>query len=103
MRLNEAQRICREIDAVRRGGIVSVKWGDLYSSEAELMEAIKGIAIPSDKVAPNYTFKGYEYIFSFAERLQNGQELTEAQLRQAKRLALEIKKANAISEYMREV
>lgn len=107
MNLRQAQNICTELEAERfrltRGDQVSVKWNDVYSSEEALVEAIKGVAIPSNMVAPNCTFKGYGYIFSFAKRLQDGKELTEAQLRQAKRLAFEIKKANAISEYMREV
>ena len=103
MNLNKAQDICTELDAITRGGVVSVKWSDVFPSEEALVEALRDIAIPSNRVAPRNTFRGYEYIFSFAKRLQDGKELTEAQLRQAKRMALEIKKANAISEYMKEV
>lgn len=38
-------------------------------------------------------YKGYEYIHSFAKRVQDGKELSDAQMRQAKRIASEIKKA----------
>lgn len=38
-------------------------------------------------------FTGYEFIYSFAFYVQKGWNLSRAQLTQAKRLALEIKKA----------
>ena len=106
MNLSKAQNVCMEIEAQYRIGkyvVNGVKWNEVYENEDDLVNAIREIAIPTNRVAPIYTFKGYEYIFSFAQRLQDGKELTEAQLRQAKRLAVEIKKANAISEYMKGV
>lgn len=43
-------------------------------------------------------YKGYEYIHSFAKQVQNGKTLSEKQIRQCKRLALEIKKAASIKD-----
>lgn len=103
MNLMQAHKVCLEIDAQYGGGLRPVKWTEVFATEEQLVDAIRGIAVPKNRVAPDYTFKGYEYIFSFANRLHNGYALTEAQIRQAKRLAVEIKKANAISDYMREV
>lgn len=99
----QAHKACMEISAKFGGGLRSVKWTEVFKDENELIESLKGVAVPSTREAPSCTFKGYEYIFSFAERLQEGKDLTEKQIAQAKRLALEIKKANAISEYMKEV
>ena len=100
MTLGQAQNICMEIDAKYARRLRSIKWTEVFGTEQELIEAIKVIPIPKDRVAPPYTFKGYVYIFSFAERLQKGIDLTEGQIKQAKRLAVEIEKARAIIEYM---
>lgn len=76
----------------------SVKWDDIYSSEEELLKELEQISVPQDRTAPANTFRGYEYIYSFAFYLQKGWKLSEKQVKQAKRLALEIKIASAIEE-----
>ena len=62
-------------------------------------DALKAIYVPEDRVAPYLTFKGYEYIYSFASRVQCGGELSAKQMTQCKRLAAEIRKAEAIKDY----
>ena len=74
------------------------KWTDIYSTEEELLADLERITVPSDRTAPTNTFRGYEYIYSFAFYLQKGWKLSEKQVKQAKRLALEIKIASAIEE-----
>lgn len=93
-----ASEICWKIDAEFNAHFRKVPWTDVYKTEDELISALEDIEVPANKTAPSNTFKGYEYIYSFASRLQNGVTLTDGQLRQAKRLALEIYKAVAIQE-----
>lgn len=100
MNLHEAQRICNQIDSKYALSIKSVKWNEVFGSEEEMLEALKRIYIPKNRTAPFYTFKGYAYIYSFAYYVQKGWKLSENQLRQCKRLAVEIKKASAIAEYI---
>lgn len=75
-----------------------IKWTDIYPTEEALLADLERITIPSDRTAPVNTFRGYEYIYSFAFYLQKGWKLSEKQVKQAKRLALEIKIASAIEE-----
>lgn len=100
MNLRKAQILCSKIDA--QYGINGTKWNDVYSSEQELLDDLKNIYIPKNKTAPVGTFKGYEYIYSFAYYVQKGWELSDKQIRQAKRLAKEIKKASMIAECYKE-
>lgn len=93
-----ASEICWQIDADFKAHFRNVPWTDVYKTEDELISALEDIEVPANKTAPSNTFKGYEYIYSFASRLQKGIPLTDGQLRQAKRLALEIYKAVAIQE-----
>ena len=106
MTLRQAQQTCTEIDAQHKAQVKKVKWTDVYSSEQAIIDALNTIYIPKSKTAPMYTFKGYEYIYSFADRVQKCwtlnekyNALSEKQMKQAKRLALEIKKAAAIRHY----
>ena len=99
MTINEAQRICREVEAQYGEGLKPVKWTAIYANEAELIAELAGVNVPANNVAPVYTYIGYEYVHSFAKRVQAGRELTEAQLRQAKRIAIQIHKAYLIREY----
>lgn len=101
MTLSQAQKICQEIEAeyaVKRlqNG---VKWTDVFSAEQEMLSALGKIYIPKNRTAPVYTFKGYKYIYSFAYYVQQGQALSDKQIKQCKRLAVEIRKAAAIAEY----
>lgn len=101
MDLIQAQTICNKIDAeyaYRRlqGGI---KWTDVFSTEQEIVEALGKIYIPKSRTAPAYTFKGYELIYSYAYYVQRGWKLSDKQITQCKRLAVEIKKAAEIAEY----
>ncbi len=101
--MRKALRIAREIEgefayAAIRG---SIKWSDIFASEEEIVAALKEVEIPAKNSSffsmPVPVYSGYEYIHSFARRVQEGKDLTDAQMRQAKRLALEIKKAAAVS------
>lgn len=99
MTLRQAQTVCTKLDAQYGAQVKQVKWNDVFSSEEELVEALANVFIPKGRIAPIYTFRGYEYIYSFAYYVQKGWTLSEKQMKQAKRLALEIKKAAAIKEY----
>ena len=99
--IKEAARICRELEAATKGGTKKVAWTDLYTSEEELFADLRKVEIPANGEAPSVGFTplytGYEYIHSFAKRLQAGGSLTEKQVTMAKRLALQIRKAAAIA------
>lgn len=96
----KAQVIVRKINDQYRNNLNSIKWTTVYDSEAEIVEDLKKIHIPTNgEVNAVYRlYSGYEYIHSFARWVQNGKPLTEKQMKQCKRLALEIKKAAAIAD-----
>lgn len=98
--LRKAQVIARKIDSKYRTNLNPVKWTTVYNSEAEIVEDLKKIHIPGkdEPLAVYRLYGGYEYIHSFARWVQNGKILTEKQMKQCKRLALEIKKAAAIAD-----
>lgn len=80
------------------------KWSDIYPTEEELISALIRIdvEIGEDVIRPTAPFyKGYEFIHSFAKRLQSGIPLTDKQMTQAKRLAKEIKKANIVMNHVK--
>ncbi len=97
--LRNAQIIVKKIDA-KYNSLDSVSWNKIYNSETEIVEDLKQIHIPdkSEPLAVYRLYKGYEYIHSFAKQVQNEKTLSEKQLKQCKRLALEIKKAVAIKD-----
>lgn len=97
--LRDAQVIVKKIDA-KYNSLDSVSWNTIYNSESEIMEDLKQIHIPdkNEPLAVYRLYKGYEYIHSFAKQIQNGKTLSEKQVRQCKRLALEIKKAASIKD-----
>ena len=101
MNLVQAQKKCQEIEAKyaikRLQG--SIKWNDVFESEQEILESLEKIYIPKSRIAPAYTFKGYELIYSYAYYVQRGWKLSDKQITQCKRLAVEIKKAAEIAEY----
>lgn len=99
MELREAQTICNNIRDKFSHNINGTKWNDVFNSEDEIVDALKKVYIPKDRVAPCGTFTGYEYIYSFAFYVKKGWKLSEKQMRQCKRLAVEILKASMIGEY----
>lgn len=102
MTLSEAQRKCREIEAQYGGNIKSCSWSEIYNCEEEMIADLSKVYVPKNRTAPQYTFIGYEYIYSFATQLQNGKSLSEKQITQCKRMAIQIKKAAAIADYHKE-
>lgn len=98
--LRTAQVIIRKIDAEYRKNLSPVKWNDVYRLESEIAEDLKNIHIPTKEewFGTNTLYKGYEYIHSFAKQVQSGKSLSEKQMVQCKRLALDIKKAAAIKD-----
>lgn len=99
MTIREAQSICQAIRNDLGQNEKQVHFEDVYDSILDLIDDLGKIYIPKTRVAPNCTFIGYEYIYSFAYYVQHGWKLSEKQITQCKRLAAEIKKAAAISEY----
>lgn len=77
------------------------KWKEFYSNEAELIADIEKVVVPDKCHISNIVnlYSGYIFIHSFAANIQAGKTLTTKQLTQAKRLALQIKKAAAVSKY----
>lgn len=78
----------------------SVAWNEVYASEQELLDDLKKVYIPKSRGPLGHCFQGYEYIYAFAFYTKKGWELSPKQMTQAKRLALEIKKAVITSEYV---
>lgn len=64
----------------------TVKWNEMFDSEAELIKYLKKIDI--EKFKDNC--KGYYYIEGFQKELNEGKELSAKQLTQLKRLAKEV-------------
>lgn len=98
--VRKARSIVMEIEAqyLRRG--VSAKWNEIYKTENEIIEDLLMVHVPETKQEEIYCYglyKGYQYINSFAKRVQSGNDLTDNQMKQCKRLAIEIKKAASIS------
>lgn len=77
-----------------------VEWDSIYNSTEEIIEDLKKVHVPkeSEIVQIINIYQGYGYIHSFAKQLQNGKSLSDKQMVQCKRLALEIKKASAIAD-----
>lgn len=78
-----------------------VTWKDCYKAESEIIADLMTVKYDANiyvGVTPYYT--GYNYIHSFAKRVQSGIELTEKQMKQAKRLAPEIRKAALVAKYI---
>jgi len=92
------QKICTELDYEYKAHFRRVPWTDIYDNEDDLIADLERIDVPSNRTPPSNTFKGYDYIYSFAQRVQRGIPLSDKQMEQAKRLALEIKKAISIQE-----
>lgn len=76
----------------------SVKWTEVFETETDIVEALKQIPYDVNMMYVSFpcTYRGYEYIHSFARIVQNGNELSEAQMKQAKRIATQIKVAYEI-------
>ena len=73
-----------------------------FADQADLIDDLRVIHVPDRNEwcnAAYMLYRGYGYIHSFARRVQMGMDLTEAQMRQAKRLAKEIKKAAAVAAF----
>lgn len=98
MTLNRKYRVAGEVRARYGGGLRKVRWNEVFSTEEELVEALKDMEIIEEKDMP-YTpiYTGYLYINSFSKRVKSGKDLTEKQMTQAKRLAVEIMVAKEIS------
>lgn len=83
-------------DVERKRMTGGVKWTNFFKNEEAIVSALKEIPIKDHMeiyMGTSVAYKGYEYIHSFAKRVQGGKELSDAQMRQAKRIASEIKKA----------
>lgn len=99
-----AFRACQELEYTLRDGHQhkQVAWTDVYSSEEELLADLTKVYIPKGRGPMGHCFQGYEFIYSFAYYTQKGWALSAKQMTQAKRLALEIKKAAITATYIKE-
>lgn len=68
------------------------KWDSIFDTEEELIEALFNEKVYTDEDGvPMYKWcKGYEYIKGFRRYYKKNGKLTEAQMKQLKRLASEI-------------
>ena len=87
------------VEIMRLNG--SVKWTRFFDSEEDIILALSQIPIIDEYnlvcgSIPAYS--GYKYIHSFAKTIRSGNTLSDAQMRQAKRIAAEIKKAYVIKD-----
>lgn len=96
----KAYEACMQVEAPYK--LNKCRWSDLYKTEQEIIDDLKSIYVPKSRTPLGNCFKGYQFIYSFVLKLQNGQELTDKQLTQAKRLALEVKKAATESKFIEE-
>lgn len=82
-----------------------LKWNDIFTDEAEIIENLLKIYVPTQQEINKYfnpfalPYTGYEYIHGIAKQLQNGKYLTEKQITMAKKSAKQIKKALAMQDY----
>lgn len=86
-----------KVEMMRNHG--SIKWEYFFDSEEDIISALSEIPIVDEKCifyGSMVVYKGYKYIHSFAKIIQSGQKLSDSQMKQAKRLASEIKKAHLI-------
>lgn len=95
---------CKKVESqfVRAHSFQSVAWNSVYATEQELLDDLKKVYIPKGRGPLGHCFQGYEYIYSFAYYVQQGWALSAKQMTQAKRLALEIKKAVTAAQYITE-
>lgn len=100
LNVRKAQRITMELSARFKENLAPVKWSDIYISEQAIMDDLMKVHVPEQGEwnGPLAIYKGYEFIHSFAHQVQSGEELSEEQIVQCKRLALEIKKAASIAD-----
>lgn len=101
MDIKRARMCCMSLESIAERTRMmqgTLKFNDVYVSENDMIEDLKKVVIPANGVPANGLYKGYEYVHSFAKQVQNGIKLSDAQMRQAKRIAIEIKKAAAIAD-----
>lgn len=96
----KADRLCREFEETipadkRISG--KVNWKCVFETEQDIINALMNIYVPANRQPHTNLFIGYEYIYSFATYVQKGGTLSEKQMIQAKRLAVQIKKAEICS------
>lgn len=97
--VNAVVKFDADVEMLRMRG--SVKWTHFFESEDAIINALKAIPVVNERalyIGMDVAYKGYEYIHSFAKTVQSGKSLSPAQMRQAKRLASEIKKAYIIKD-----
>ena len=92
---NIAQQLKGEYDRKKLMTGKSVKWTEVFGSVEEIIATLKAIPFNVNVTYPN-PYTGYEYIHSFAKAVQSGKELSEAQIRQTKKLATQIRIAYEI-------
>lgn len=73
-----------------RAGLAKVSWNEIFETEEELIQAMFDEHIIVENAPLHKLCRGYEYIKSFRQYYSKNNILTEAQLRQLKRLASEI-------------
>lgn len=76
------------------GGTERVKWDSIFDTEQELIEAMFHEKVYTDTYEDGVPYcqlcKGYEYIKSFRKYYTKNGRLTDNQMRQLKRLAVQI-------------
>ena len=93
-----------EIEAIQQRANMNskkVKWTDFYKTETELLNVLKNAN--NDKIkslVDKRYIKGYEYILSFKKQLDQQKELSDKQITQLKRLAIEVYKIEKLSELL---
>lgn len=108
MLTNKGKQIAMEMNTsferTKRMKGKSVKWTEVFETETDIVEALKQIPYDVNMMYVSFpcTYRGYEYIHSFARTVQNGNSLSEAQMKQAKRIATQIKVAYEIRNEWRE-
>ena len=71
-------------------GLAKVSWDDIFDTEEELIQAMFDEHVVVENAPLHKLCRGYEYIKSFRQYYNKHNVLTEAQVRQLKRLASEI-------------
>lgn len=98
--LRKAQTISMETQNKYKKSVNNVKWNEVYNNEQEIIDDLKKVYIPkeSELILLHNIYMGYDFIHSFAKQIKSGKTLSEKQITQCKRLALEIKKASNIAD-----
>jgi hypothetical protein len=97
MKLNKMKAL-EIVNEMRIFQLTTSKFESFYNSIDEMLYELKHVYVPknNEEIQIVGIYKGFNYIHGFAKQLRQGKNLSEKQITQCKKLAVEIKKAYLI-------